>query len=205
LTKLILVRHGQTLWNKELKYQGHSDVVLDEDGLRQAALVGERLKGEKIDAVYSSDLKRAFATAEAIANHHSLPVFIMPGLREMKFGEWEGFTFKFIYERWPEEMDKLFANAREARVPGGETFDEVKSRAAAAVDELVAKHPEQTVVAVCHGGTIRTIICNVLGIDLNRVWDIKQDNTAVNIIEFYPERAIISLLNDTHHLVETKT
>ena len=202
MTKLILVRHGQTLWNKELKYQGHSDIILDDDGLRQAALVAGRLKGEKIDAVYSSDLKRAFATAEAIANYHSLPVFVMPGLREMKFGEWEGFTFKFIYERWPEEMDKLFVNAREARVPGGETFDEVKIRAAAAVDELVAKHPEQTVVAVCHGGTIRTIICNVLGIDLNRVWDIKQDNTAVNIIEFYPERAIISLLNDTHHLVE---
>ena len=200
MTKLILVRHGQTFWNKEMKYQGHSDIALNEAGLRQAELVAQRLKNEKIDAIYSSDLQRALVTAQAIAGYHDLTVGIMPGLREMRFGEWEGYTLKFVYERWPEESDKLFTRAVEARIPGGETFDEVRARTAVAVDELVANHPDQTVVAVCHGGIIRTVICNVLGVDLNRVWDIKQDNTAVNIIEYHPGRTVVALLNDTHHL-----
>jgi len=203
LLKLILVRHGQTFWNREMKYQGHSDIVLDEEGLRQAELVGERLKQESVQAVYSSDLKRAMVTAEKIAAHHGLPVGIMPDLREIMFGEWEGYTFQFVYERWPQEADKLFTSALEARIPGGETFEQVKERAQRAIDELTAKHQDQTVVVVCHGGIIRTILCNVLGIDLNRVWDIKQDNTAVNIIEVHPGRNVIALVNDTHHLEKT--
>ncbi|MGL5515099.1 MAG: histidine phosphatase family protein, partial [Sporomusa sp.] len=98
MTKLIIVRHGQTLWNLEKKYQGHSDIALSDEGLVQAAAVAERLAAEKIDTVYASDLSRAFKTAEGIAAKHELTVNIVPELREIKFGDWEGLCYEQISE-----------------------------------------------------------------------------------------------------------
>jgi alpha-ribazole phosphatase len=200
MTKIFFIRHGETVWNKELKYQGHTDILLSDVGLRQAKLVADRLAGEKIDAVYASDLRRAFITAENIAARHNLPVTAVPELREIQFGEWEGLTYEGINQRWPNEYDQLFHRTDEVRIPGGETFRELKERAAGAVAGLVARHPGETIAVVSHGGTIRTIICAALNIHLNHVWDIRQDNTAVNVIEYYDRRAIITLLNDIHHL-----
>lgn len=200
MTRVILVRHGETVWNKELKYQGHTDTLLSAAGLRQAELVAARLADEPVAAVYASDLTRAFVTAETIAVPHRLTVIAMPELREIQFGHWEGLTYDGIYERWPEEYTQLFHRTDEVRIPGGETFRELKERAAAAVARLVENHRDQTIVVVSHGGTIRTIVCAALDLHLNHLWDIRQDNTAVNIIEYHKQRNIITLLNDTHHL-----
>ncbi len=200
MTKVILVRHGETAWNKELKYQGHTDVPLSDEGLRQAHLVAGRLAAEKLAAVYASDLSRAFITAETIAARHNLPVTRLPELREVQFGDWEGLTYEGISANWPEEYNQLFHRTDEVRIPGGETFREVKERAAGAVARLVARHPGETIAVVSHGGAIRTIICAALDIHLNHVWDIRQDNTAVNILEYHSQRAILTLLNDSHHL-----
>lgn len=201
MTRLILIRHGQTVWNHDLRYQGHTDIALSDEGLRQAELVAGRLAREKIAAVYASDLSRAFVTAERIAGRHGVPVTGIPELREIKFGEWEGLTYRGIGEKWPEQMARLYSHPDEVVIPGGETFRELKERAAGAVDRLVEKHPEDTIAVVSHGGTIRTILCATLNIPLNHVWNIRQDNTAVNIIDYYGDRAIVSLVNDTHHLV----
>lgn len=200
MTRVIFVRHGETNWNKELKYQGHTDTVLTETGRRQAALVAARLKDEPLAAVYSSDLSRALTTAEAIATPHGLTVAGLPELREIHFGDWEGLTYEGISSRWPQEYDQLFLRTDEVRIPGGETFREVKERAAGAVIRLVEDHPGQTIAVVSHGGTIRTVICAALHIHLNHLWDIRLDNTAVSIIEYHKNRAIIALLNDIHHL-----
>lgn len=200
MTKLILVRHGQTTWNKELKYQGHSDTPLSEEGVRQAELVAERLRHEKVDAVYASDLNRALVTAEKIARRHNLPVGVAADLREIKFGKWEGMKYKAISEGWPDEMEKLYKNPSTVQIPEGETFAELKERAMRGVANILRRHPEQTVVVVSHGGTIRTILCAVLAIHLDHVWDIKQDNTAVNIIEYHGKRGIVALVNDANHL-----
>ena len=200
MTRVILVRHGQTIWNKELKYQGHSDIALTETGIRQAELVAARLAREEISAVYTSDLSRARVTAETIACRFGLPVNIDAALREIKFGDWEGLTYENINAGWPEANRKFFTNPDEVRIPGGETFAEVKERASAAIEKLVARHPQETIVVVTHGGTIRTIICAALNIHLKYLWSIRQDNTAVNIIEYYAERSIVTLINDTHHL-----
>lgn len=204
MTKVILVRHGQTIWNVEAKYQGHSDIELTKDGLEQAELVAKRLASEKISSVYASDLSRAFKTAETIASQHNLTVTAVPALREVKFGDWEGLTYGNIYNKWPEIMDGLFTKPDEIQIPGGETFRELKNRATKALEELVSKHPEETIVVVSHGGTIRTLICAALNIHLNYLWNIRQDNTAVNIIEYYDNRAVVSLLNDIHHLEESR-
>ncbi len=200
MTRVILVRHGQTEWNVQLKYQGHSDVELTTQGVRQAELVAARLAKEPVDAIYSSDLGRALRTAEYIALPHQLPVTPLNGLREYHFGEWEGLTFKQIAKQWPDLNANFFKNPDTVRVPGGETFGEVKARAEAVVRKLVDQHPEQTIMLVSHGGTIRTILCAALGLHLNRIWSIRQDNTAVNIVEYYQETAIVALVNDVHHL-----
>lgn len=200
MTRVILVRHGQTQWNNELKYQGHSDIDLSETGIRQAELVGKRLADEPIQAVYASDLGRALQTAHRIASLHGLTVNPLTALREFHFGEWEGLTHVQISQRWPEACAEFFRNPDEIRVPGGETFGELKLRAQQAVESIVARHPDQTVAVVSHGGTIRTIICAALGIHLNRVWGIRLDNTAVNVIEYDKESCMLTLLNDIHHL-----
>ncbi len=200
MTKIILVRHGETVWNKELKYQGHTDTALSDEGLRQAHLVAARLARENIAAVYASDLSRAVITAETIAARHGLPVTSLAALREIQFGDWEGLTYEGISANWPEEYSQLYTRTDEVRIPGGETFRELKERAAGAVAGLVARHPGETVAVVSHGGTIRAVICAALDIHLNHVWDIRQDNTAVNILEYHKQRTILTLLNDTHHL-----
>lgn len=202
MTRLIVVRHGQTVWNLERKYQGHSDIALTDKGLRQAEAVGARLADEKIDAVYASDLSRAFKTAECIAARHNLTVRVVPALREIKFGDWEGLTYEQISAQWPGLLGKLWTTPDELQIPGGESFQQLKERAYAAIEKIVAAHPDQTVVVVAHGGTIGTILCAMLDIHLNHVWNIRQDNTAVNIIEYYEGRPTITLLNCVRHLVE---
>jgi len=200
MTKVILVRHGQTLWNLVMKYQGHCDVALTEKGVEQAMLAAQRLASEKITAVYASDLGRALKTAECIAQKHNLLVTAVPELKEINFGEWEGLTYEGANSQWTEEMSLLFTHPDEVIIPGGETFREVKERATMALAKLVAQHPDETIVVVSHGGTIRTLLCAALNIHLNYLWKIKQDNTAINVLEYHDGEVMVSLVNDVHHL-----
>jgi alpha-ribazole phosphatase len=200
MTKVILVRHGQTLWNLEMKYQGHCDVALTEKGIQQARLAANRLANEKISAVYASDLSRALTTATCIANKHNLQVTTVPEFREINFGQWEGLTYEKISSQCTEQMTTLFTHPDEVEIPGGESFKEVKERASIALDKLVSQHPAQTIVVVSHGGTIRTLLCAALNIHLNHLWNIKQDNTAINILEYHDNQVLVDLVNDSHHL-----
>ena len=200
MTKIILVRHGQTEWNLEMKYQGHSDIALTEQGIYQASLVAERLKSEKVNAVFASDLSRAFQTAEIIGSKFGLSTAAIPAFRELNFGSWEGLTYRKIGEKWQGESRQIFTAPDEVQVPGGETFRQLKDRAMAALNELVEKYKGETIVIVSHGGTIRTILCAALNMPLNNLWSIRQDNTAVNIIEKFHDMWFVSLVNDIHHL-----
>jgi len=200
MTKVILVRHGQTLWNLTMKYQGHSNIELIEKGVQQAELVAQSLSDEDISAVYASDLDRALKTAECIAEKHNLQVTAIPGLREINYGEWEGLTRDKINNRWSGAISNLLTYPDEVQFPGGETFREVKERASTALKKLVAGHPNQTIIVVSHGVTICTILCAILNIHLNHLWKIKQDNTAINVLEYYDEKVIVSLVNGVYHL-----
>ncbi len=200
MTRLLLVRHGQTLWNHISRYQGHTDVLLSDTGREQARLLARRLAAEKVAAVYSSDLKRALETAEILAAPHRLTVKKVPELREIHFGVWEGLTFKEIQEKYSDLAERWYQYPATVRIPEGETFEELKERAYGAILRLVAKHPSDTIIVVAHGGTIRTIICGLLDIDLNHAFHIRQDNGALNIIEFYEGYGVLTLLNDTSHL-----
>jgi alpha-ribazole phosphatase len=197
---VLLVRHGQTVWNHSSRYQGHSDIELSDTGRAQAGQLSRRLATESIQAAYSSDLQRALETARIIAEPHGLTVQALPELREINFGAWEGLTFQEIRERFREIADSWHASPGSVRIPGGETFQELMARSYGAVAGLSKRHDPGTIVIVAHGGTIKSIICALLGMDMNNLFRIQQDNTALNIISFYDGYGILSLLNDTHHL-----
>ncbi len=200
MSKLILVRHGETTWNIEMRYQGQTDISLTANGIEQAGKVAQRLADEKIAAVYSSDLSRAFVTAAQIAAVHGLDVLTRRDLREISFGDWEGMTYDSLDLDGVGTGNRLFSHPAEIEIPGGETFFEVQQRMMEALRELAQRHEGQTVVIVSHGAAIRTVLCDVLGMDLNRLWAIRQSNTAVNILEVLPQKVLVSLVNDVHHL-----
>lgn len=200
MTKVLLIRHGQTVWNRGGKYQGHTDVQLSEEGREQARRLRQRFINDRIDAFYASDLSRAMETASIIAEGRGAPVVPVPALRELNFGVWEGLTYQEILAGYGYLAERWYIDPTGLAIPNGETFEELKERSYRVMQDLVARHPGQTILVVSHGGTIRAIICAVLDLDLKNIWSFRQDNTAVNIIDFYEQRAVLSLLNDTHHL-----
>ncbi|MDD2360831.1 MAG: alpha-ribazole phosphatase [Syntrophaceticus schinkii] len=201
MTRLLLVRHGETIWNHTSRYQGHTDIELSETGREQARSLAKRLKTEKVKAVYSSDLKRAFETASILASPHNLPVKATKELREINFGDWEGLTYQEIMEEYRELASEWYQHPGKIRIPGGETFTDVKERAYNTILELARQNDPGTIIVVAHGGTIRAIICGLLDIDLNHAFQIRQDNTALNIIEYnHGGYIVLSLLNGVSHL-----
>ena len=198
---LMLVRHGETEWNVQRRYQGQSDVPLSDLGRRQAELVAERLVDEKIDAVYASDLKRAWETAQAIAEKNSLDVFSEPRLRELKFGILEGLTFDEAQERYPEMIEAWmedFNNTPE----GAETIDLFNARIVALLDELKSKHDEQVVLLVGHGGSLSEILRVVLELSPEKRWYLDMGNTSLSEVLIADDYVALNRLNDTCHLAD---
>ncbi len=199
--RIFLIRHGETLWNTEMKFQGHADIPLSEKGLDQARALAGRLSNQKISAVYSSDLGRAVETARQIADPRGLRVITLPALREMNFGRWEGLTFKEIRESYGDLLKRWWAEPLGMAVPGGECLSDLVARVVEAARAIVEKHMGEQVAVVCHGGPVRCLVGTVLNMDLNRYWKIRQDNAALNILDFPDwENGIVALLNDRSHL-----
>src|SRR5512140_239015 len=136
MTKIILVRHGQTPWNKDKIFRGSRDIPLNDQGREEARLAGEWLKGETIHAAYCSPLSRARDTAEAIAGPHGLKVDDLPGLTDLFYGDWEGLPLTEVKVKYADLYWRWETSPQTVRFPGGETLDEVKTRALAAVDTV---------------------------------------------------------------------
>jgi len=199
--KLFLVRHGETLWNHALRYQGHADVPLSRSGMDQARALAKRLAAQRFAAFYASDLQRAYATARILAEPHGATVHKVPELREINFGDWEGLTREEIIKLYPDLSRQWWSRPFDTRLPNGETLNEVAARAAGALQKIAVRHPDDQVVVVAHGGTIRAGIARLINMDLNQYWRLRQDNAALNIVEmFAPGRAQLLLFNDTCHL-----
>jgi len=164
MTRFCLIRHGQTDWNLEGRYQGQSDIPLNSTGIKQARLVAEILRNEQFDAVYSSDLLRALKTAEIITEYHdSLKINTDPRLREVNQGEWEGLTRDAIQDRYPKIWEALLKKPVSVRPPGGETVVEVQNRVTAALNNISTLYPDGNILVVSHGLALATIICYVNG------------------------------------------
>ena len=162
MTTVVLVRHGSTEWNESKRAQGQADIHLSERGRREAERTARRLADVPVAAVYSSDLVRAVETARPIAASHGLEVVTDPGWREIDQGEWTGLTTAEIKRRWPD----LWGPARHYSTrPSGESPDQVRHRALDALRRVVAAHPDETVVVVSHGGTIRWVSAEAMSYD----------------------------------------
>ena len=201
--RIFLIRHGETLWNKEMRFQGHMDIPLSERGLEQAEALAKRLSDQKITAVYSSDLSRALETARPIAKPRNLEIITDPSLREINFGRWEGLTFSEISQQYGEQIKRWWAAPLEMSTPEGEGLTDLIHRLIPFFREIVEKHSGEQVAVVCHGGPARCLVGTILQMDLNKYWKIRQDNAALNILDFTEwENGIVALLNDRSHLPE---
>lgn len=204
MTRLFLVRHGETEWNREMRTQGSRDIHLTERGLWQAERVSERLLGEGIEAVYSSDLKRAYYTARAIADRLGIGVKVSPDFREMNLGEWEGKRVEDIKKEFQDIYGIWVSNPHRAVIPGGETLIGVQQRAIKGIKDIIKRHQKGKIVLVSHGITIKVLIFGLLGIDLAHYRKVRMDNCGISIIDFKEEGNVLVTLNDTCHLKNGK-
>ncbi len=165
MTTILLARHGESDWNREHRWQGHTDRPLTELGRRQAAALAERLADVPLDAVYASDLARARDTALAVAERKQLRVVARPDLREVDVGSWSGKTRADVERSDPEGIARWLEGATGWQ--GGETYEEMAARAVAAVGEIAAAHPGGRVLVVSHGGCVRAIHAHALELELH--------------------------------------
>ena len=165
MTTVYLARHGQSDWNAAGRWQGHADRPLTALGLRQAADLAEELAAVRLDAVYSSDLRRARETAEAVAGPRGLEVRALADLREVDVGSWSGLTRAEANERFPDEFRRWTEGAHGWE--DGETYEHMAERVVAAVLRIAAGHAGEAVLVVSHGGPIRALHAVALGLDVS--------------------------------------
>jgi probable phosphoglycerate mutase len=206
-TLVYLVRHAQTGWNLERRFQGQLDVPLDDAGMTQAASVADWLINQNLHftAVYTSDLSRALQTAQAIGERLGLVARPVPALREIHGGEWQGLLPAEIEERYPGQLERWHREPHEFRLPGGETVPEVQARVTAWYRDTVEAHPGEAIVVVSHGLAIRTLLAALNGWDLADAEAMKaagMGNTGVAVMLAHHDSGHTSMLrlNSLGHL-----
>ena len=195
-----MIRHGQSTWNSEHRIQGQLDPPLSDKGRRQAERVGQRIAGRHFAGFYSSDLKRAFETAQAIEAATGLQAEPMAGLREIFLGEWEGLRTDDLAQRFPEAWASWTDEPDWDLVPGGEGAALFETRVAAALDEILSRHAQGDVVVVTHGGVIQIALHRVIGRPSRGLFPFKIQNASISVIERRDGRMVIGGVNDTSHL-----
>lgn len=200
MTTIILIRHGETQWNREETFRGQADVPLNEKGLQQAESVAQATKQWKLAAVYSSPLSRAIETAKAVARLHGLEVQVEPRFIDLNYGEWEGLTVQQVEARYPDLYAQWQKHPEQVSAPKGEGLAQVRARAVPALEVIVSQHPDQTVAVVAHRVVNKVLLCAILGLDDSHFWQIRQDTCALNIFHATPDGYVLRLLNDQCHL-----
>jgi probable phosphoglycerate mutase len=199
-TRIIAVRHGETAWNVDTRIQGHLDIALNDTGQWQARQVARALAAEPLTAVYSSDLRRAHATAHAIAQASGAPLVPEPGLRERSFGALEGRTFAEIETELPEQARRWRQRDPHFAPEGGETLVQLRERIAATTHRLAAQHSGGLIVLVAHGGVLDVLYRLATGQELQapRTWQLA--NASINRLLWTPQGLTLVGWADTQHL-----
>jgi len=202
MTRIVLIRHGQTVWNREVRFRGRADIELDEFGRKQAEATGQYVATRwPVVAVYASPMRRAMQTAEAVARVQGLAAQPLEGLMDIDFGEWQGQPAEEMAEQHPELWQTWLEAPHEMHFPGGERLDDVRRRIVGALDDVVARHRGQTVALVSHTVASRVLLCAVLGLGNDHFWRLGQDTCAVNVFDVAEDGTYtVILLNDTSHL-----
>lgn len=198
-TKLILVRHGETTWNKERRFQGQKDAPLSELGRLQAIALRERLRDEHIDVAYTSDLSRALETAQLILHARGIQANAMPELRERNMGEWEGLTFDEVAKAYPKEIEAWLKDPL-ADVPSGESSAQFIQRVKCFFEGMLLAHAGKRILVVSHAGPIKVAICSLFGWDTRCLRHFKISNGSISVVEVWHGNAVCSILNDECHL-----
>jgi broad specificity phosphatase PhoE len=200
MTRVIILRHGRTEWNRIERFRGRADIELDEVGKKQAKAAAKRIKGWPVSAIYSSPLRRALSTADIIGA--ALHLYVQPkaGVIDIDYGEWQGLSVEDVsvknrrlYEQWIENPDRI-------EFPGGERFAEVRERVSGTIDDLISKHPKETFVVVSHKVICQILILSLLKLDSSHFWQIEQDVCNMNIFEVRGDIPSAFSINDTCHL-----
>ena len=196
--RLVLARHGQSLWNEVRRFQGTTDVALSALGRAQAQALGRALRGRRLAAAYVSPMQRALETARIALAESAVPIVPVEELRELSLGEWEGRTVDEIRGRDGDPYLRWVRAPVDCPPPGGEALHDVRDRVLGAIDRIAAAHPNgDDVLLVAHGGVISVYACHLLGCSFNTLWRLRVDNASLTVVE--PPRIVT--LNDTAHLV----
>jgi broad specificity phosphatase PhoE len=200
MTKVYLVRHGQTAWNLEEVFRGRMDIPLDDTGKKEVHLAGEALKDETIHAVYSSPLSRSMETAENIVKFQDIKVTPLDAIIDISYGDWEGVRLDEVREKYPDLYTRWLREPHKVTFPNGESLEQVRTRTMAAINKLIEKHQNETIALVAHRVPNKVICCSLLGIENNNFWRIQQDTASTNFFTYKDNQWIVSYLNDTSYL-----
>ena len=195
--RLLLARHGESVWNAERRFQGSTDIALSARGRAQAEALGCALRGSRVVAAYVSPFRRARETAELALAQTGVSLTVIEELRELSLGEWEGCTVDQIRSQAGDPYRAWLRAPHDCPPPGGEPLPVVSERVRGALDRIAAAHrPGEDVLVVSHGGVISVYVCYLLGCSFNQLWRLRVDNASLTIVR--PPR--LASLNDTAHL-----
>jgi broad specificity phosphatase PhoE len=199
--RLLLVRHGETAWNKDEVFRGRFDVELNGRGLEQARLTAGALSALELAAVYSSPLSRAYETARQIAGPHRLSVAIEPALTDIDYGTWQGMSHQQVKDQCPDVYRLWVTAPHKVRFKEGESLGDVKTRVLEVFTRISRCHRGQNVVVVSHRVVNKVFLCALLGLDNSHFWALRQDACAINVVEADDQHGyILCHLNDTGHV-----
>jgi probable phosphoglycerate mutase len=199
ITKLYLVRHGESTWNAQARYQGQLDTPISELGQEQSRALARRLASEGLDVVYTSPLARSVGTARLIADALEIEVREEPRFIEIHHGEWQGMYVREVEEKFGDLLKLWKTHPSRAQMPGGESFDDVMQRALEATGEILDRHAGQRVAVVSHDIPLKAIIVDALKMDRDNSWALGFENGAFSVVE-YGSRKRLTALNDIYHL-----
>ena len=202
MTTFYLVRHGNTIWNREIRFRGQTDLPLDETGLAQARATAKALAGVSFAAIFASPLRRAFNTAEMIAQEAGLTARPMPDLLDINFGAWQGKSPDEVRQEYPQLLACYESAPHLVHFPDGESLDIARNRYLRAVTSTAAMYPDKTVCLVAHQAVNRVLLAAVLGIGNEGYWRVSQGTCCINVFEYdlATHQFVVERLNDTHHL-----
>jgi len=200
MAKIILVRHGETDWNKHEVFRGQIDIPLNQNGLNQARALGDVLKEQELDAIYSSPLSRAVQTSKEIAKFHNLNINVENGFIDLNYGEWQGVSHEEVKVQYPELYKKWHEQPHLLRFPNGESLDDIRERSMNALKSIIARNPDDTIVIVAHRVVNKVMLCAVLDLGNSYFWRIRQDTCCINIFEDAEIGYVLHCLNDICHL-----
>lgn len=201
VTRVILVRHGETDYNKEDKYQGTLDIPLNETGIKQAELLAESLKDIPIDVFISSQLSRAYLTTKICADKQGKTIaYTDKRFEETDYGDWAGKSKKEIKKLYPKESKMMSEQRWKFTPPHGESLKQIERRYREALEDAVKKYPGKTIFIGAHSKGNMALLCSVMNIGLKHFHDIAQDNTCVNVLEYKNGKWKVILMNSVQHL-----